>query len=133
MNQSSEVKKDRRGFPAIVSKVVDSYKVVINRGVRDGVRKGQRFLLYWVTSEEIIDPETGKPLGFLEVPKGTGEIIHVQDSIAILESVARAEGERKIIRRTGVFLMHPPEEEIYVPGHQLPFNDPKVGDKAKPI
>jgi hypothetical protein len=73
-------------FPATVAKVIDEYQLVINRGENSGIKEGQRMLVYNTSDEEIKDPHTGESLGYLELVRGTGTIIFVQDKIAILKS-----------------------------------------------
>ena len=73
-------------FPATVAKVIDNYKLVMNRGEQNGIREGQRMMVYRIDDEEILDPHTGESLGFLELVRGTGRIIFVQDKISIIES-----------------------------------------------
>lgn len=66
-------------FPAKVVKVIDDYKLVINRGEISGIREGQRMLVYNTSEEEIKDPQTGESLGYLDLVRGTGTIIFVQE------------------------------------------------------
>ncbi len=73
-------------FPAKVVKVIDDYKLVINRGEISGIREGQRMLVYNTSEEEIKDPQTGESLGYLDLVRGTGTIIFVQEKISILQS-----------------------------------------------
>jgi hypothetical protein len=73
-------------FPATVAKVIDEYQLVINKGENSGIKEGQRMLVYNTSEEEIKDPHTGESLGYLELVRGTGTIIFVQDKIAILKS-----------------------------------------------
>ena len=54
-------------FPAAVVKVIDDYKLVMNRGEQNGIREGQRMMVYRIDDEEILDPHTGESLGFLEL------------------------------------------------------------------
>jgi len=140
------------GNPAIVVEVIDDHTIVINRGSAHGVRKGERFLVYSVRKKEIIDPITKGSLGHLEINKGTGRVISVQDQMAIIESDKRQNPERKIIRRikkpqvrddpgfVGVAFSHyqdshyqEEEEIIEIPKGLVPFKSPKIGDKVKPI
>jgi len=51
-------------FPATVVKVIDDYKLVINRGEISGIREGQRMLVYNTSEEEIKDPQTKKKYRF---------------------------------------------------------------------
>lgn len=68
-----------------VIKVLNPHQVVINLGKEDGLKIGDRYLIY-VESEEIIDPDTGLSLGFLEVSRGTTCVSHVQPNMAVLSS-----------------------------------------------
>lgn len=70
----------------LVADVIDENTVVINRGQAHGVKKGQRWLIYQNTDREIRDPESGESLGFLEVTRGTGKVIHVQDVMATIRA-----------------------------------------------
>jgi hypothetical protein len=125
-------------FPAKVAKVIDNHKLVINRGSEDGIREGQRMLVYKIDDEAIIDPDTGKSLGNLELVRGTGEIIYVQEKISILESDrtqlissknARysSSNSRKILSPLAPALAMLGEREV------LPFDKPQIGDEVKPI
>lgn len=73
-------------FPATVVKVIDNYKLVINKGEASGIKEGQRMMVYHLDDEEILDPNTGESLGYLELVRGTGKIIFVQDKLSIVES-----------------------------------------------
>lgn len=128
---------------ATVVKVIDDYSVVINRGSAHGVSKGDKYLVYYVEPDEIIDPESGESLGNLEVVRGTGTVVHVQEKIATLES-NRVSKQSKIVRRIGGsgvrfaagiagLLGNETEEEIESPPQKIPFDSPDTGDRAKPI
>ena len=54
-------------FPAKVVKVIDDYKLVMNRGEISGIRKGQRMMVYPIDDEEILDAHTGESLGYLDL------------------------------------------------------------------
>ena len=122
-----------------VAKVIDDYKLVINKGKDDGIKYGQRFLIY--SLEEVIkDPDTGEELERLELVKGTGKTIHVQANISTIKSDME-ELPRKTIRKikkANAFSMvsgffGPQEiEEISAPD-EVPFDYPKVGDIARII
>ena len=97
-------------YPAMVALVVDKFSVVINRGSEEGVKIGDRFMLYEL-SDEIIDPETNKAIGRLEIAKGTGQVMQVQEHISLVRS------DRK----------HVVTGEIY------PFDQPSRENLVKPI
>jgi len=128
-------------YPASVVKVIDEYTVVINKGSEQGVSKGDQFLIYYVEPEELIDPETGESLGSLEVVRGTGAVTHVQEKMSTIKS-NRSVRRGRIIRRTtsnlglGFLgqLASPERETVEEPENEaIPFDDPTVGDKVKPI
>ncbi len=132
----TETKEDKTStFPATVVKIIDENKVVINRGSTDGIKTGQRFLIYKLEDDPIKDPETGEDLGYLEVIRGTGKIIHVQGRLSTIESDKTEQPEKRIIkRRNPAWDPFGSQEEIITPSsHTIPFEEAKKGDKAKPI
>jgi len=120
-------------FPATIAALIDEKRIVINRGSQHDIKIGQRFLVYTLSDEIIKDPETQEDLGRLEITKGTGKVIHVQDRMAIIESDQRSPSTRKIYRSPWQILYYSPDEITEFPGELLPFKDAKVGDKVKPI
>jgi hypothetical protein len=121
-------------FPATVAKVIDSYKLVINKGSEDGIREGQRMLVYHVSDEDIKDPNTGESLGFLELVRGTGKIIFVQDKISILESdkveIIKFRQEPSLVNRAMFTFAG---SEVRESKELIRFDNPQVGDQVKPI
>jgi len=73
-------------------------QVVINRSLNDGVKKGSRFLVYALSEQDLVDPESGESLGRLEIVRGTGVAVHVQDKIATIESEPRRKRGTRIVR-----------------------------------
>ena len=134
-------------FPATVIKVIDAYRVVINKGSRDGIKIGQRFQIYAETDELLQDPVTLESLGNLEISRGTGKVIYVHEKWATIGSDRTKAPNKKIVTRTrnnptalgaavsGYLLSAPVEveETIETPGEQVPFDNPSDGDKVKPI
>ena len=140
--ETKEIVKEAIGekpFPASVAQVFNNgYKIVINRGSEHGVAKDQRFQIYGLSDEEIIDPENGESLGRLEIVKGTGKVIHIQPQMATLESTKKTtEVERKIVKKPSsvrsIFAGMIEEEMINPREQSLPFDEPEVGDKVRPI
>ena len=121
-------------FPATVAKVIDGYKLVINKGSEHGIRQGQRMLVYHVSDEDIKDPNTGESLGFLELVRGTGKIIFVQEKISILESdkaeIIKIRQEYSPGYRITFGL---PGSEVRESKDLIRFDNPQVGDQVKPI
>ena len=122
-----------------VVKVIDEYTVIINKGSNDGIKYGQKFLIYSISEESIIDPSTGEDLGKLETVKGTARIEHLQDRMATLVSNKHENEVAKIIRKPTKspfsFDMYGTKyiEEITPLPDLLPFNDVQVGDYVKII
>ena len=121
-----------------VAKIVDEYTIVINKGARDGVKSGQRFLFYNY-SEEVLDPDTKDSLGKLEVVRGTGRVTHLQETMATVGSDMTTSPGRSTrrVRRTSMGmvagLFGPEEVEETLPAQAIPFEGAKVGDLAKPV
>ena len=118
-----------------VAHVENAFEVVINAGSLNGVNEGQRFQIYSI-GEEIFDPDSGDSLGSLEVIKGTGRVIHVQDKIATLASDTLEPGS-KIIRKRNTQYFRPLgegwTEEKALPPSPVAFKNPKTGDLVRPI
>ncbi|MDC0835643.1 hypothetical protein POG22_22005 [Geitlerinema sp. CS-897] len=119
-------------FPATVVKVLSDSRVVINRGHEHQLKPNQRFILYRLSSEEIIDPETGESLGYLEEFKGIGKIIHIQDKMTIIESSEKE--TYQATERTSII-----QKQFGFPNSTIvktviaPFDNPQEGDLVKPI
>ena len=120
------VKKDEESvkFEAKVASIIDNYRVVINKGSNEGIRVGQRFLILTI-GEEIFDPDTKESLGKIEIVKGKGEVIHVQDRLATLQTTETHEIQR---RHSGILAMAAGFE---VQKEPKAFIDPVVGDIAR--
>ena len=121
-------------FPATVVRVIDDTKVVINRGAKHGVRNGQHFLVYYLDTNPIEDPETGRDLGQLEIVRGTGIATHVQENLTTVSSNRKGPtGHRKVVRSSIMHSFSTEEETTTVPGNIEPFDHAARGDKVKPI
>lgn len=115
-----------RNFPATVVQVINPCMIAINRGKFHQVKVGQRMLVYRTSEREIKDPQSGESLGYLELVKGTGKVIHVQDKICTIES-DKKKPARRIVKN-----MWGGGEEI-IEGEVAPFDEPEIGDLVKPI
>lgn len=119
-------------FPATVVAIINNRKLVINRGASQGIREGQRMLVYTVSAGEIQDPNTGESLGHLEIVRGTGKIVHVQEKMATLESDQIQ--SKKVRMPSWIKLGASTTETIEEEENQvLPFENPQVADIVKPI
>ncbi|NJK73177.1 MAG: hypothetical protein HC942_02155 [Microcoleus sp. SU_5_6] len=117
-------------FPATVVSIINRYKLAINRGTIHGLKEGQRVLVYRMSEEELRDPNSGESLGYLEIVKGKGRIIHVQEKISTIESDQK-QFRRMATKRTGLYGSG--EEVMETLDELIPFEDPEVGDMVKPI
>ncbi len=71
---------------AKVVKIVDDFKLAINKGSDDGITKNDIFIIF-EKGEELFDPETNESLGFLEIPKLKMRVFNIQDRLTLLESM----------------------------------------------
>jgi hypothetical protein len=120
-------------FPANVVKVINNYKLAINRGSEQGIRVGQRILVYCLSDEEITDPNTGESLGYLEIVKGTGKVIHIQEKMSTIESDRKKIESTKFNKSLYGASLFPSEQQVVESESLLPFDEPEVGDIVKPI
>ena len=85
---------------AKIIKIVDKYKIAINKGSIDGVNKNYKFIIF-KKGEELFDPDTEESLGFLEIPKLKMKVFSIQEKITLLESDETIiETDRKIRKIT---------------------------------
>ena len=116
-NMDYETRTEKKVI-ARVAKVLSDSKVIITKGSNDGLTKGQRLCVY-SKGEEVVDPETGESLGHIEVIKGNGYIVQIQERISILEAK---------IDPINLFMKRATKEVL----EQKPvFNDVREGDFAK--
>lgn len=123
-----------------IIKVIDSFRLVINKGALDGIKSTNRFLIYEL-GEELSDPDTNESLGKLEIVKGIGKPVHIQDRITTIESslYSQTKNRTTIVKKRGgstlIGLGLPTTEEIIEPSEQIqePFKDPSNRDLAKLI
>lgn len=117
-------------FPAqVIQSLNSNTRLVINKGLDDEIRMGQRVLVYSVSDDEILDPVTGEALGYLEIVKGTGKVIHVQSKISTIESDKQKSYVRKLVSPYSLAL----QQEVIEESRLVPFEDPEIGDLVKPI
>src|SRR5437762_2733110 len=93
----SDWTEDQLAELPMVAYVADDTRVVLNRGRLDGVKIGQRFLVFGI-GREIEDPRTKEKLGRLESVRGTGRVVHVQDHLATIDSDMTVAG-RKVVKK----------------------------------
>ncbi len=105
-----------------VAKIIETDKIVINKGAIDGIEEGMRFLVY-EEGDEILDPVTKKSLGKLENPKGTFKVIHLQEKITILLSELKR--PNKLLLSFNQFTDVDAERDL--------LKTIKIGDKVKKI
>lgn len=131
---SAPVIANKETFPAKVANIINPLnplKLVINRGKNDGIRLQQRVLVYSISNEEIKDPNTGESLGHLEIVKGTGRVVHLQDKLATIESDKIRSYRRKPLSHYASFLGL--GSELIEESEPVAFESPEVGDLVKPI
>lgn len=128
-------KTTKSKFPASVIRVMSDDRLVFNRGSEDGIQEGQRFLVY-ALGDELFDPGTGDSLGRLEIVRGTGVAMHVQEHLTTVDSDKRLPASKRTFRRTDPFhslIAGSSEEVVHEVGERLPFDEASEGDLVKPL
>lgn len=128
-------------FICNVARILSPTKLVINKGSNSGLKEDLRFLIFKLSEDDIIDPETGKSLGKLEIVKGTSRIIHLQDTMETIESDQYKRVQpRRIVKTSSpnrFGLIFEPQQTIeeFNPDSKtlIEFDSPEVGDYAKQI
>ncbi len=116
----------------LVSYVLNDFKVALNIGSDHGVAIGDRFQIYELTDNPIIDPKTHENLGFLEISKGTGKVVSVQEKLCVIESDMKKVSSSKVVHKSPI-LGGMKQVEEYIDTSDSPFSSPSVGDCAKQI
>ena len=104
------------------------FRLVINQGEEQGVKRGDVYLVYSV-GDEIRDPETGAILGKLEILRGRGEVVHIMEKMSILRSMEQIQPSANVNALTalqGLGIDRTREADV-------PFRTPKIGDLARKI
>jgi len=115
----------------------DGFEVAISRGARDGLKLGQRFLVF-AYGPEVVDPVSKENLGRIELVRGQGEVVHLQDNMATIRSIERrpARPGKRVIRDSTVFGIVGGGnviEQDWSAEDPLPFRHISVGDLVKPV
>jgi len=110
---------------AKIASLIDEYRVVINKGSNTGVKIGDIFQIYKV-GQEVVDPDTKVSLGRVEIIKGKGEVIHVQETMAILQTTEKHEVQRRPTGALAIFAAG-----IEVTKEPRAFINPEIGDHAR--
>lgn len=106
-----------------IVKIIDAFQIVINKGSADGITDYMNFLVY-EEGEEIIDPDTKKSLGILEIAKGKLRVKHIQENLTTLES---DEFDTETSRKIFSFAEYIDKRK------QQPLKNVKQSDKIKTI
>ena len=116
-----------------VIKILNDYKLVINKGSNDGVVMTHRFLIYHL-DEEIIDPDTQESLGRLEIVCGEGKPEHIQERMTTIVSTKQETRKSKTVVKYGGIAAFGTTEETYDPEViLLPFENAQVNYLFKQI
>ena len=113
-------------------------QIVINRGSANGIKEGQKFIVYSI-GEELFDPDTNESLGNLEIIKGTGVATHVQKR----QTTITTDNYKKVPKRVpqskfvnmllGIPINTKNEYIEEFSETKIPFKDLKKGDLVRPV
>jgi hypothetical protein len=120
-------------------------EVVINHGALQGVKPGDKFLVFGM-DPHITDPDTGEDPGQLELVRGRGEVVHVQEHLAMIRTLERRRTRpaKRIVRESIANSTVARLEQMFAPAAnvieeelsseaEMPFEAVQRGDLAKPI
>ncbi len=119
----------------MVADIISPFKVILNKGSKDSIALGQIFLIY-ALGKAIKDPVTGEELERLEIVRGKGRVVHLQEKICTIESTER-KMMPKTVKKTNPgsigYLLGGYTEETSVEPEDQPFNEAQIGDRAKKL
>ena len=133
-NDKKMTVENRKSSETKIIKIINDSLVVLNKGSKDGVKIGDKYYLYYLGEEDIIDSDTGHNYGKIEYVIGKGTITHVQGNMSQLESITKeVKNNKKIVRTNSpLMIMGEKEEEVYyIHEVKFPFDNPKVGYYAR--
>lgn len=117
----------------IASVSEDNFTVALNIGKNAGIQEGDTYLIYSYSDEPIIDPETKEVLGKLEIVKGKGRVVNVQDKLCSVRSIEKNYVKKPALENNMFHPLYRQRVLTYDDIEEMPFEDPKVGDYAKKI
>lgn len=112
-----------------VVSLITPTKIVINWGSTEGAKIGLVVLIYGLSTDEVYDPDTKVNLGRIELVRGRGKIIHVQEQMSTVESIMK-EPSRRVVTRKQIFGLGEEREEF---ADIMDFEDVQVGDFVRLI
>lgn len=117
---------------ARVAAILSPYQLVINRGSLGGMNLGDRVVIFTLGAV-IIDPVNGNNLGQLEVVRGVGEVVHVQEHMSTVESRTSSAVEVKRGALQELARLAYPTTGVHTSASVSPFLEPEVGDFVRKV
>lgn len=115
-----------------VVSILSPHKIVINCGEQDGIKSGQKVLIYGLSNHPLKDPETGEDLGKIEIIRGQGQVTHVQLKISTIECIDKETNGRRIVKTyRGFQAFNNAAEETVYDNSLKPFDEVQIGDYAR--
>lgn len=69
-----------------IAMIISEYRVIINAGTQDGIKKNDEFLIIDEKGFDIIDPDTGDVLGHFDGYKGKLVVTEVEEKYSYCET-----------------------------------------------
>ncbi|WP_349533394.1 hypothetical protein [Leuconostoc citreum] len=66
-----------------IVKIISDHEFIISAGLKQNVSKGDKFIIFDRHGEEIIDPDSGESLGYLDVNKGLIIVRNVFENMSL--------------------------------------------------
>jgi hypothetical protein len=111
------------------AEVQDAWNAILNVGEEDGIREGQDFIIYTL-GDEIFDPVSGKSLGYYELVRGRGEVIHTQQKLCTVRSL---QTKQVVLAPTNAFSVAVATGRTQMKTVEIPFSILRVGDLARRV
>ena len=109
--------------------------VVLNGGRNQGIKNGDSYVIYHLSDEPLVDPETEEELERLKTIRGYGYVVQVQEKICTVRSSKNARLSRihPVLGISSALSALYPErvydDEVTA---ERPFRYPEIGDYATP-
>ena len=111
--------------------VNNAWTVVLSIGMNKSVQMGQKFVIFTL-GPEIKDPVTGQSLGHFEVVRGTGSVVHLQNTMCTVRSKeTRSSPRYKSVNALAAAIGSQAEVEYF--DEPAPFPSIFVGDLARRV
>lgn len=113
-----------------IIKIIDDYKVVINTGKNNKVKKGDKFEIY-IKGVELKDEETGTSYGTLDYVKAIVEAVEVFEKASVCENVETYTEKQTPTLQAGLKSLNGIAASLYGYGEEKTYIKPLEVDQSQ--